>query len=128
MSDPIRRSAIYNVPDTSVTFPPRTLKERNIKPTRPFLVLSNDQENSDPGWPVVLGFPISTAPDFKSEFDVEVQPGDNGLTDDCWIQIVMLQPLAKTKLQARRGQLSALDMERVVTNLARYIELIERGT
>lgn len=124
MTQPIRRGDIFLVPDTSVAFPPRTLKERNIKQERPYLVVSADDNDADPDWPIVLGFPLSTSPDFKSEFDVEVERGAGGLREDCWVQIVMVQPLAKTKLQRKIGHLEANDMERVMTNLARYTALI----
>ncbi|MEO8528949.1 MAG: type II toxin-antitoxin system PemK/MazF family toxin [Pseudolysinimonas sp.] len=125
MSDPIRRGGIYLVPDTSVNFPPRTLKDRNIKRRRPFLVLSNDATNTDESWLIVLGFPLSTSKDFRSEFDIELSAAIEGLTEDCWVQVAMLQPLAKAKLVTRLGQVPASEMERVVTNLARYSGLID---
>ena len=122
--DPIRRGALYWVPDTSVALPPTTSKDRVPHPRRPFLIISNDERNADYAWPVVLGFPLTTSLEFKTEYDVAVAKGVAGLAQDSVIRVVMLQPIAKAKLTQRMGQLPASTVEECVARMLDYAGLL----
>jgi mRNA-degrading endonuclease toxin of MazEF toxin-antitoxin module len=117
---PIRRGGLYWVPDSAVNFPPLAPKERAPHPRRPFLVISNDERNVEESWPVALGFPITTAHEFKTEYDIEIPKNTGGLGEDSVIRVVMLQPIAKTKLTERIGQLPAETVEACVARMFEY--------
>lgn len=121
MTVPIRRSAVYWVPDTAVALPPLTLRDRNVHPRRPFLVISADPQNTDPSWPVVLGFPLTTSNEFASEFDVHLNVGQAGLKAEGWVRVSLLQPVAKTKLMSRIGGLDANATEECLARLLAYM-------
>lgn len=121
MTDPIRRGAVYWIPDTSVNLPPNAGPTRKIKPKRPFLVISNDKQNDEAGWPVVLGFPLTTSDEFRSEFDVALKKGAGDLPEDCTVRVVLLQPIAKTKIGPRIGQLPANTVQECVARALDYM-------
>lgn len=122
MTVPIRLGGLYWVPDTAVSLPPRTLGERNIHTSRPFLVLSNDETNTNEKWPLVLGFPLTTSPDLKTSFCVPIPEKSCALPSACWVQVPLLQPLAKEKLREYLGQLPANLMESVRIKLTQYTD------
>ncbi len=77
--------------------------------------------NQDASWPIVLGFPLSTAREFTSEFDVALKAGQANLPEDCWVRVEMMQPIAKTKLVERVGQLDANVIEECMTRFLSYL-------
>lgn len=124
MNVPIRMGGLYWVPDTAVALPPKTLKERALHPSRPFLVHSNDTVNTDDQWPIVLGFPLTTSHEFATPFCVNVPKGSCSLPAESWVQVPLLQPLAKEKLREYVGPLPATLMENVRVRLLQYSENI----
>lgn len=124
MSVPIRLGNLYWVPDTAVSLPPQTLKERTVHPKRPFLVVSNDTVNTDVHWPIVLGFPLTTSHEFATSFCVNLPKGSCALPEESWVQVPLLQPLAKEKLREWVGPLPANEMETVRVRLVQYTENI----
>ena len=121
MSVPIRRGGVYWVDDRVVGLPPTETDKRNFHPRRPFLVVSNDDRNCEDDWPMVLGYPISTADHFRSEFDVPLPKGAANLPDRCHVQVALAQPIAKTKVLDRLGQVDANTMELVVARFISYV-------
>ncbi|MFJ6427530.1 type II toxin-antitoxin system PemK/MazF family toxin [Microbacterium maritypicum] len=122
MTVPIRLGGLYWVPDSAVSLPPRTLKERTLHPKRPFLVISNDEVNTAEEWPIVLGFPLTTSHDFATSFCVKLERGVCPLPEECWVQVPLLQPLAKTKLVEYVGPLAANFVEEVKLKLVTYTD------
>lgn len=118
---PIRRGNLYNVVDLSVNLPPTT--KRNQHATRPFLVVSNDTQNADPTWLTVTGFPLSHNDAYTTQYDVELQKGQGGLPKKSWVQVDMLQPLAKKDLLSWIGVLDANSVEACIANVLEYIGL-----
>lgn len=84
--------------------------------------MSGDAHNTDESWPIVLGFPLSTAIEFKSELDVELEAGQAGLPERCWVRIEMMQPMPKEKLRERAGQLEARVVEECMARLLGYLD------
>jgi len=112
---------VYWIPDTAVALPPTAPNDRPKHPRRPFLVVSNDMDNIDPKWTTVLGFPLSTSDEWATKYDVRIAAGTANLPEKCWVRINMIQPIAKTKLQERTGQLSASLYEECISQLFRYM-------
>lgn len=125
MSVPIRRGAVYWIPDEAVELPPTPREKRNLHKRRPFLILSIDERNAEEAWPVVLGFPLSTSDVFVSEYDVELAAGKANLPDRCIVQVALLQAIAKRHILDRIGQLDANDMEKVTVGHLRYTGFID---
>lgn len=121
MNDPIRKGGIYWIPDSTVALPPNTLKDRVQHPRRPFLVVSNDIENTDESWLIVLGFPLSTSKDFSTKFDIPLAAGTASLPEECWIRVPMLQPISKAKLMEQIGRLDANTMEACIGQMLMYM-------
>ena len=124
MNVPVRRAAVYWIPDEAVELPPTTRTRRNMHARRTFLVCSNDERNTEDDWPIVQGFPLSTAGHLRTEYDVKVAANECGLRDHSWVQVALLQPIAKTNLLDRIGQISANRMDEVVRNHLLYIGVI----
>lgn len=122
MTVPIRLGGLYWVPDTAVTLPPQTLKDRNVHPRRPFLVISNDTVNTSEQWPIVLGFPLTTSHEYATSFCVRLEKGSCALPEECWVQVPLLQPLAKPKLLEYVGPLAANLVEDVKVKLVTYTD------
>lgn len=124
MTYPVRRGYVYQVDDKLLRLPPED--ERTVYTgRRPFLVLSGDATNSDSEWSVVSGFPISTSPKYKTEFDVELGPGEGGLASAGWVRIHALQPLLKTDLQDWTGmRLESNRLVEIEAQLFRFLEAL----
>jgi mRNA-degrading endonuclease toxin of MazEF toxin-antitoxin module len=114
---------VYLVADEKLTMSPEAARTVHDERRR-FVVLSGPTSNSDPDWPVVLGCPISASTSFKTRFDVKLGFGEAGVTKKCWIRVPALQPLMKTDLQDRTGQLDAAKLEELQARVLEYMELI----
>lgn len=124
MRVPVRRAAVYWIPDEAVELPPTTRAKRKMHNRRPFLVLSCDERNTEDVWPIVLGFPLSTSERLSTEYDVQIPRNECGLPDTSWVQVTLLQPIAKVHLLDRIGQLPANRMDIVIRNHFQYIGLV----
>ncbi len=114
---------IYYVLDTQIRLPPDG--EREIHDSRrPFVVLSTSLKNNDPGWPVVLGCPISSSTKFYTEFCVKLGAGQAGMPKKTWIRVPALQPLAKSDLQDHIGLLTPELLETLQARVLQYIGLV----
>lgn len=122
MTVPIRRGALYWIPDGAVNLPPTAPEKRNLHERRPFLVLSNDTMNVDATWPVVTGFPLTTSKEYSTKFDVELARGDCALPQHCWIQVPLLQPITKAHLLEYVGPLKAHFVEEAVVRFIKYTD------
>jgi len=117
MKDPIRRGSVMWVPDAAVQMPPDAHRQMHAK--RPVLVLSGDASNDDASWPIILAAPI-TSSDYSTEFDVKVGANQGGLSKKGWIRIPLIQPIAKTDVLERAGQLDAAIVAEVIARWLRY--------
>ncbi|MCI1018192.1 type II toxin-antitoxin system PemK/MazF family toxin [Microbacterium sp. C5A9] len=121
MTVPIRLGGLYWVPDSAVALPPQK-PNRVMHPKRPFLVFSNDSVNTDDEWPLVLGFPVTTSHEFATRFCVNLPKGTCPLPKESWVQVPLLQPLAKEKLQTYVGPLAANTLEDIRLSLIQYTD------
>jgi mRNA-degrading endonuclease toxin of MazEF toxin-antitoxin module len=116
---------LYMVADEKITLLPE--EERQVHDERRrFLVLSGNT-NSEDGWPVVLGCPVSASTSFKTRFDVKLAAGEAGTTKKCWIRIPATQPLLKTALEDLTGTLKADRLQEVQARPLQYLGLVGAG-
>ena len=122
MTGPIRRGHIYWVPDSAFKLPPND--KRELHRQRPYLVFSNDMKNTEPEWPIVFGFPLSTSDEHSTEFDVHLSKGDGGVMSDCFVLVTLAQAVSKSKLGDRTGQLSANRTDEILARHLGYLGAI----
>ncbi|GAA4221607.1 mRNA-degrading endonuclease toxin of MazEF toxin-antitoxin module [Streptosporangium album] len=123
MKAPIRKGGVYWVDDSDLTLPPND--ERNVKPRRPVIVVSGDETNENPDWPIALVVPISTAPSHKTAYCLQIGAAVANLPKKGWARIVAVQPLAKDEIQDLIGHLPA-DMQGILhENLFAYMGLVD---
>jgi mRNA-degrading endonuclease toxin of MazEF toxin-antitoxin module len=117
---------LYLVADSKLTLLPSEERQLHDERRR-FVVLSGSATNSDQGWPVVLGCPVSASTRFKTRFDVRLAAGEAGATKKCWIRIPAAQPLLKTDLEDLTGTLEAGRLQEAQARLLEYLGLIQAG-
>jgi mRNA interferase MazF len=86
--------------------------------TRPFLILSHDAFNGNPGWTTVLGVPItSDRCRTRGPAVVSLIRGAGGLKKDSFAICYQATTLGKEKLAGKIGNLNAADLFRVEEGL-----------
>jgi mRNA interferase MazF len=87
--------------------------------TRPFIILSDDAFNTNPGWTTVLGVPITSSDRCRTRGPavVPLSKGSGGLKMDSFAICYQATTLGKEKLTRRIGSLSSGDISRVETGL-----------
>lgn len=122
MKSPIRKGGVYWVSDSCLTLPPNDA--RDIKPKRPVIVVSGDETNENPGWPIVLVVPVSTSPNLKTEFCLQLGAGTGNLPRKGWARVVAVQPLTKDEIQDMMGILPSAMVAILEENLFAYMDLV----
>ena len=119
----VRTGDVYLVRDERISLLPDS--DRNIhSERRPFVILSNNQKNSQQNWPVVLGCPISSSTKYRTEYDFKLGHGEAGVTKKCWITVPALQRLLKEDLEDKQGALDASQLEEVQAAVLDYMGLL----
>jgi mRNA interferase MazF len=87
--------------------------------TRPFLILSHDAFNTNPGWTTVLGIPITSSDRCQTRGPavVALARGAGGLKKDSFAICYQATTLGKEKLDRKIGSLSAEEIVRVEQGL-----------
>jgi mRNA interferase MazF len=87
--------------------------------TRPFLILSHDAFNTNPGWTTVLGVPITSSDRCRTRGPavVALARGSGGLKKDSFAICYQATTLGKEKLERKLGSLKAADLARVEQGL-----------
>ena len=87
--------------------------------TRPFLILSDDAFNTNPGWSTVMGVPITSSDRCRTRGPavVELRAGAGGLKKESFAICYQATTLGKEKLGRRLGSLMVADVARVETGL-----------
>lgn len=121
----LQRGWIYEIPDAALTLPPETLRGEAHKEKRPFLILSNNDDNLNEAFLIVSGCPISTSTRYRTRFDVKLHVGTAGLPKKRWVRIPALQPIPKSVFDAhyRKGCLSGSQLEEVEATVAEFLDL-----
>jgi mRNA interferase MazF len=87
--------------------------------TRPFLILSDDAFNANPGWTTVMGVPLTSSDRCRTRGPavVELAAGSGGLKKDSFAICYQATTLGKEKLGRRIGALDPADLQRVEAGL-----------
>lgn len=116
------RGEVYVVDDTVVRWLPDTSQ---VDKERYVLVLQNDRDSHDVAYPILIVAPITTKAWGRTKQDLWVEPGEGGLTERSLIKLCMIQPMLKTDVIRRKGQLKADTMRRVSALLAANLGMID---
>jgi mRNA-degrading endonuclease toxin of MazEF toxin-antitoxin module len=116
---PIIAGGVYLVRDERLTLLPE--EERIVHLERRRYVVVSADTNSELGWPLVLGCPVSASTSHRTRFDVKLAAGEAGTNKRCWIRVPALQPLLKVDLEDLTGK---LDEPRLVELYARVVEYL----
>jgi mRNA-degrading endonuclease toxin of MazEF toxin-antitoxin module len=122
-SSPVLLGGVYLVPDPDLKMPPDA--QRQIKRTRPVVVLSGPDPNQDRGWPGVLVVPTSTSPNFVTPYCVEIAEGDGNVTQQTWARIPHVQPILKEALGQHWGILRPATLELIQARLMAYMGMLD---
>lgn len=114
---------LYLVADSKLRLLPEDERQVHDERRR-FIVLSGSETNSESGWPVILGCPVSGSTQYKTRFDVKLAYGEAGATKKCWIRVPGIQPLLKEHLEDLTGTLSAARLAETQARLLQYLGLI----
>jgi mRNA-degrading endonuclease toxin of MazEF toxin-antitoxin module len=87
--------------------------------TRPFIILSDDAFNTNPGWTTVLGVPITSSERCRTRGPavVPLPAGTGGLKMDSFAICYQATTLGKEKLSRKIGTLRMDDISRVERGL-----------
>lgn len=82
---------------------------------RPFLILSDDAFNAQPGWSTVMGVPITSSDRCRTRGPavIALVAGSGGLRKDSFAICYHATTLGKEKLTRRLGMLRSDDLARV---------------
>ncbi|GAB3428545.1 type II toxin-antitoxin system PemK/MazF family toxin [Flindersiella endophytica] len=116
---------VYYVSDEKLSLPPESIRQVHEERRR-FLVLSGSGTNSETGWLVVTGCPISGSTGFRTRFDVKLAANEAGVTKKCWVRVPAIQPLLKSDLEDLTGTLTADRLVEVQTRLLQYLGLVDQ--
>jgi mRNA-degrading endonuclease toxin of MazEF toxin-antitoxin module len=118
---PIVAGGVYLVRDERLTLLPE--EERTLHNERRRFVVLSAETNSELGWPLVLGCPISGSTSHRTRFDVKLGAGEAGTTKRCWIRVPALQPLLKVDLEDLTGKLDESKLEELYARVVEYLGL-----
>ena len=87
------------------------------------LILSNQKLCSDPRWPIVLICPLSSSVNICAEVDLLIDQTDkNGLEKPSRLILSHIQPILKTDLETRVGEISATKWDKIVRKIFWHID------
>ena len=84
----------------------RLENHRNIHPSRAVVIVQNCDENDDEESILIRVAPLSTQIRFLQKFDVELEPGKDGVKEGCMVQVQLTQPVLKKDLFKTVGKIS----------------------
>ncbi len=117
------------VPDSSVlsettviSFPDNE-EDRKRHPSRTIIVMSNDLLCADLATPLVTVAPTSSQLKWKNKTEVVIRKSDtNGLEHDSRVMLAHLQPIIKTDVERKIGELSWDDWERIMGQIVKNFD------
>ncbi|MEV4059743.1 type II toxin-antitoxin system PemK/MazF family toxin [Nonomuraea dietziae] len=119
----IRRGSVFLVNDNVLTLPPND--KRSYHPQRFVVVLSGNARNADPDWKTVLVVPTSSQSKLATSYCVKLGKGVGNLPKDCWARVTMPQPILKTDLRDRTGELPPRYLDLITNGILDYMGLLD---
>lgn len=106
-SKQIQQFDVFSIDDTVITFPEERLNQtRRAHEKRFVIILQNNKDNTDPTIKIVTIAPLSTRSQHH-RLDFLLKKQDNQfLRDDSYIRIRHIQPILKTDLATKWGNVS----------------------
>ncbi|MBY3989615.1 type II toxin-antitoxin system PemK/MazF family toxin [Rhodococcus fascians] len=90
---------------------------------RLFVVLSNQAVCTSSDWDVVVGCPLSTAESFVTDYDIELPKGVCGNSKRSWVRVHGIQPIDKTLLLSKVGDLTGQFRHDLNVMISEHLEL-----
>lgn len=123
----ILTGGVYLVADNALSLPPNSAREYHDA-RRPFVVVSGQEYNDNPAWPLVLGCPMSSSTRQKTEFCVKLAAGEANCIKKTWIRVPAIQPLEKKALGDYTGPLPDEKLELLRAKVLQYMGLTGGGS
>lgn len=120
----ILTGGVYLVADDAISLPPDSAREYHDE-RRPFVIVSGQESNDNPAWPLVLGCPMSSSTGQKTEFCVKLAAGEANCTKKAWIRVPAIQPLEKKALGDYTGPLPDEKLELLRAKVLQYMGLAD---
>lgn len=98
---------VYTIKDELISFIPRDKSQVDPDKTRYVVVLQNDRECNDPGYPILTVAPITSKVEGQTKQCLLIEPGEADLPKPSLIKAGLIQPIAKDHLRRRQGRLKA---------------------
>lgn len=102
---------VFTIPDDLINFPEERLDQQRRKhKSRLVIILQNNRDNNDPLIRIVLIAPLSTNPT-SHRLDCLLKKKDHHfLRDDSFVRIRHAQPILKTDLKSKMGNVGSKDI------------------
>ena len=119
----IPTGGVYLVADDAISLPPDSAREYHDE-RRPFVIISGQDSNDNPAWPLVLGCPMSGSTRQKTKFCVKLAAGEANCVKKTWIRVPAIQPLEKNALGDHTGMLPDEKLESLRARVLQYMGLL----
>ena len=123
MINAIRRGSVFWVNDQAITLPPNA--NRKYHDRRSVVVISGNKYNMNPDWDHILVVPTSTQTGLNTPLCVKLGQGLGNLPAKCWARVHMPQPMLKTDLGDRLGELPEEALNLIMMGLFDYAGALE---
>lgn len=120
----ILTGGVYLVADDTISLPPDSAREYHDE-RRPFVIVSGQESNDNPAWPLVLGCPMSSSTTHKTQFCVKLAAGEANCPKKTWIRVPAIQPLEKKALGDHTGPLPDEKLELLRARVLQYMGLAD---
>lgn len=117
---------IFTADDSKLSsaFKDKETLDWKTKPTRPVVVVSDNENNKNPLAPMVLVAPCSSSA-MPTEFDVAIVRGEGGINEDSVVQLSLVQPQLKMSLAHKWGRLSLQTRDKLKTRIQQLFGIVD---
>lgn len=123
----ISQGDVCLVEDESVVMPQTLDEKRKFHPDgRTCIILTNSHLSQRATYPIVSIAPTSSRTDLKEEADFPLSANThNGLRKDCLVMLGHIQPVRKSDLFKKIGELSDEEWDDLCAHLLWYFDLVD---
>lgn len=124
----IKRGDVWLITDSIITFPTDRLprSKRTTHDKRPVLVLSCDDDLANIRPLTAIISPFSTIKD-KAVTDFMLHAGTAGLKEDSIVRLGLVQPILKTDLKEKIGNVDSAILDQIITVLLCNLGVLQRS-
>ncbi len=106
-----------------MVFPDEELYGRRKHVERPVVVLQDNDYNDNPLFKTIAIAPISTQGQYKTILDIELKRSNDGVRQDCYVRLYLMQPILKTNLVKHVNKISADKIDELKATLIFFLGL-----